>query len=770
VAQDLELSEDAVKQRLSRGRKLLQEQFLAFVAGALKQTSPGKTFTLGVIAALPLLATTAKAATVGTALAKHGGVAAKTTGSGGILQAVASVFMGMVYWFAVALSLGGYIGYKMGGDRQNTDRARRSVAAFWRVIGISMFLLFCPPLLLALLLDKLIPHLSAAKTVAALGVYVNICLPIFMFGVVPLCLVIWIWQRRRRTVPEGALGEAIFSQSPKSVTIWVALAMTLASAYLGFTCWINSRVSTTHFPQTRYLSTSEVQNIIADSQVRKFRFVLHQRANGTRTLSGDLLENTKVSPFVARADDSTVALLAKKGVNYETKIEGKDYPRFNMTYAGWLSQQLLNPFCGFILVAGAVTLLRRSHNRQSGPDAITDLRNERRVDKAFAVLAACGMIALAVFRWASTDWKVRTIPADLVPAIAAQHRNARFEVFEYYDGSKRLWISDLRTPDFIAPANEFTLGELTRQGIRYQTLVAGRAGIPGPRKSISVLWIIVLAAGAGGLLWWVLRAGPPKDGVPNRILGRAPSSKHAFTLVELLVVIAVISILASLLLSSLSAAKARAFTTNCLNNQRQLGIAWNLYESDSGGRLPLNLDSVVNDIHRSPPGSWVTGSARWDADPATITRGTLYPYAQSVKLYHCPADHSCLVDTSTPRLRSVSLSIYMAGDDCVSNYMVYPLMKFSEIRHPSTSLTFLDEDEDGINNGGFLYASKMDVWMDTPARRHQNGLVLIFADSHAEYWKWKGPKAVSWFNGGYVNDPAELQDLKRLQETAPDAD
>ena len=63
VAHDLGLSEDAVKQRLSRGRKLLQEQFLAFVAGALKQTNPGRTFTLGVIAALPLLATTAKSAT-----------------------------------------------------------------------------------------------------------------------------------------------------------------------------------------------------------------------------------------------------------------------------------------------------------------------------------------------------------------------------------------------------------------------------------------------------------------------------------------------------------------------------------------------------------------------------------------------------------------------------------------------------------------------------------------------------------------------------------
>lgn len=247
-------------------------------------------------------------------------------------------------------------------------------------------------------------------------------------------------------------------------------------------------------------------------------------------------------------------------------------------------------------------------------------------------------------------------------------------------------------------------------------------------------------------------------------------SRPGFTLVELLVVIAILAILASLLLPALSAGKARALTTSCLNNQRQLGLAWTLYASEAGGRLPLNLDSVVNGIHRSPPGSWVTGSARWDADPATITRGTLFPYAQSIKIYHCPADHSCLVGTSTPRLRSVSLSIYMAGDDCVSNFMVYPLMKFSEIRHPSKSLTFLDEDENGINNGGFLYASKIDEWLDTPARRHQDGLVLVFADNHTEYWKWKGPAPVSWFNGGYVTDPMELRDLKRLQQTAPDVE
>ena len=64
VAQGLELSEDAVKQRLSRGRKLLHEQVLAFVEGALERTNPDRAFTAGVLAALPALAA-AKAATAG---------------------------------------------------------------------------------------------------------------------------------------------------------------------------------------------------------------------------------------------------------------------------------------------------------------------------------------------------------------------------------------------------------------------------------------------------------------------------------------------------------------------------------------------------------------------------------------------------------------------------------------------------------------------------------------------------------------------------------
>ncbi len=72
VAYELELSESAVKQRLSRGRKMLQERMMSFVEESLVRSSPGRVFTLGVLAALPALAPPAKAAGAGVVAAKLG--------------------------------------------------------------------------------------------------------------------------------------------------------------------------------------------------------------------------------------------------------------------------------------------------------------------------------------------------------------------------------------------------------------------------------------------------------------------------------------------------------------------------------------------------------------------------------------------------------------------------------------------------------------------------------------------------------------------------
>jgi prepilin-type N-terminal cleavage/methylation domain-containing protein/prepilin-type processing-associated H-X9-DG protein len=234
-------------------------------------------------------------------------------------------------------------------------------------------------------------------------------------------------------------------------------------------------------------------------------------------------------------------------------------------------------------------------------------------------------------------------------------------------------------------------------------------------------------------------------------------AKHwGFTLMELLVVVAVIGILAALLLPVLGKAKHKAQGTQCLSNLRQLHLAWHLYADDHEGSLAPNSDGQRAGKDSDRP-AWVAGWVRTDSEDGSkvdstnvallvasnyVSLGSIGRYVTEPRIYRCPADKSTVkIDgISRPRVRSMAMNAYMNGNGVWNDPAFVTFRKSTEIPSPSDTWVLIDEREDSINDGYFATdMTKTYAIVDYPASYHNGAGGLSFADGHAEYRRWLEP-------------------------------
>jgi prepilin-type processing-associated H-X9-DG protein len=240
----------------------------------------------------------------------------------------------------------------------------------------------------------------------------------------------------------------------------------------------------------------------------------------------------------------------------------------------------------------------------------------------------------------------------------------------------------------------------------------------------------------------------------------------------LLVVIAIIAILAAMLLPALSGAKSRAQGIGCMNNTKQLMLAWRMYAEDNRDLLPYGYGASAT----TSPYVWCGGASgaemldfyaptqpgNWDTN-GTIRLSPLYPYCgKSDAIWHCPADTSYGLTPAkqrVPRPRSMSMSNWVGGngDSPENGYKggwglsatgSHVARKLSDITagQPGPAMTWvlLDERPESLNDGYFVVEmngysptqlSSAEL-VDYPGIAHGGGCGFGFADGHSEIHHW----------------------------------